>query len=48
MWFCQEACCLWGLGKDVAFWAWGTAQALVHEELLGWMVVLLERLLVIR
>ena len=43
MWFHQEACCLWGLGKDVAFRAWGTAQVLVHKELFGQMVVPLRR-----
>ena len=38
MWSHQEVCHLWGLAKDVTFWAWGTAQALAWEELLGQMV----------
>ena len=48
MWFHPEVSCPQGLGKDAAFWSWGTAWALVQEELLGWMVALLGRPLGIR
>ena len=35
-------------GRSVTFWAWGSAQVPVKEELLGQMVAPLWRLLVIR
>ena len=48
MWSHQEACCPQGLRRGVAFWAWGSAEAPVKEELLKQMVAWHGRLLVIR